>query len=409
LKRGIVIGGGLLLLLLIGGAASRFLLPGTGPEEGGPDFLERFWKRPLAPQGAPPADFTPLEASLGSEACRACHPRQFKQWQSSLHSRTMGPGVWWQFRVKTPEQVKSCMNCHAPLAEQKALAGQDLGWPGGPSDPRPDYVPADLHRKGLVCAACHVRGHRRFGPPKADALPADRAPHHGFAGREAFRNSRFCAGCHQFPDDGPSLNGKLRENTYREWRASRYADQGVTCQSCHMPDGAHRWRGIHDPAMVRKGVSASLRAEGDGAGGYRVTAAVANSGAGHKLPTYLTPKLFARLLLIGPAGDVRKRLDKAVIGWKADVEMTREIFDTRLDPGERIELSGKAARPAGSGWKVALWLDAAPQRHYERLFRYMFRQKDKMDPATQRLLETAYKRAQATRFEVLRKRVPLPP
>jgi len=55
--------------------------------------------------------------------------------------------------------------------------------------------------------------------------------------------------------DGFALNGKLLQSTYDEWKASRFARQGVQCQDCHMPDRRHRWRGIHDADMVRSGLT----------------------------------------------------------------------------------------------------------------------------------------------------------
>ena len=58
---------------------------------------------------------------------------------------------------------------------------------------------------------------------------------------------RILQSCHQFTPDGFALNGKLLETTYNEWKASRFAREGVQCQDCHMPDRRHRWRGIHDP------------------------------------------------------------------------------------------------------------------------------------------------------------------
>src|SRR2546426_5119071 len=42
----------------------------------------------------------------------------------------------------------------------------------------------------------------------------------------AFLRSEFCQSCHQFTADGFALNGKLLENTYNEWKASRFAREG---------------------------------------------------------------------------------------------------------------------------------------------------------------------------------------
>lgn len=401
-RSGWVVAGLLLAILAVWGGSQlpwgAFSTSGEEATEGA--FLEQFWAYPIPAQGAPPADYNPLEASLGPKACRSCHPRQFEQWQGSLHSETMGPGIWWQFRVKAPAEVKGCMRCHAPLAEQVALVAQDMGWETAPAEPPPDFIPGDLHRQGLACAACHVRDHRRFGPPAEDPLPAERAPHGGFNAKGAFRDSRFCAECHQFPEDGPTLDGELRQNTHEEWRASEYAERGVSCQDCHMPQGDHTWRGVHDPGMVREAVTMGLETAPTDGERVRVRGRVANTGAGHKLPTYTTPKLTARLLLVDPDGRVDRVVDTADIAWRADVEMSREIYDTRLDPGEGVELAGRVDRPAESGWEIRLRLDVAPRHHYERLFRYMFRQADTMDAATLEGLEEALKEAQATRFRL---------
>lgn len=394
---------GLLLVLLgVWGGIQLAGLPFSIGGDQSPEkaFLEQFWEEPIPAQGPPPEDFTSLEASLGPEDCRSCHPRKFEQWEESLHSQTMGPGIWWQFRVKSPGEVKGCMRCHAPLAEQKALVAQNLNWETAPPEPPPDFIPDDLHRQGLACAACHVRNHRRFGPPAEDSLPTDRAPHGGFKAEDAFRDSQFCAECHQFPEDGPTLDGELRQNTHEEWRASEYAERGVSCQDCHMPQGDHTWRGVHDPGMVREAVTMGLESAPTGGDRIRVRGRVANTGAGHKLPTYTTPKLTARLLLVGPEGRVDRVVDTADIAWRADVKMSREIYDTRLDPGEAVELAGRVDRPAESGWEIHLRLDVAPRHHYERLFRYMFRQADTMDATTLESLEEALKEAQATRFRL---------
>src|SRR5206468_1036453 len=83
-------------------------------------------------------------------------------------------------------------------------------------------------------------------------------PHGGVTRTPAYLASEFCRGCHQFGADGYVLNGKLLEDTYAEWKASRFAAAGVQCQDCHMPDRRHLWRGIHDPEMVRGGLTITV-------------------------------------------------------------------------------------------------------------------------------------------------------
>ena len=57
------------------------------------DFIREHWRRPIPPQGPAPAAFSPLERSLAPASCGTCHPDQFRDWQTSLHARSMGPGI----------------------------------------------------------------------------------------------------------------------------------------------------------------------------------------------------------------------------------------------------------------------------------------------------------------------------
>src|SRR5437016_14227197 len=84
------------------------------------------------------------------------------------------------------------------------------------------------------------------------------------------------------------------QNTYADWKASRFAREGVQCQDCHMPERRHRWRGIHDADMVRSGLTITAR---PGAARYRagdvavVTLRVTSTRIGHAFPTYVTPRV----------------------------------------------------------------------------------------------------------------------
>lgn len=375
-------------------------------------FLDRHWQMPLAAQGTPPAAFSALEASLAPQSCAQCHADQHRDWSASLHSQTMGPGMLWQARALPPDQVSRCLDCHAPLAEQKALLARELGWPNAPATAPPDYVPTDLHRQGLVCAACHVRAHERFGPPAAPGKPSGAAPdlpHGGFTETTAFADSRFCAACHQFPEDGPALNGKLLENTYNEWLTTRHAAEGRACQSCHMPERRHLWRGIHDPDMVRKALTADLRVERLAAGRLRVRAEVRNSGAGHYFPTYLVPKVWLRLVVLDTAGAERGLLAEAIVSRETDVWLSEEHSDTRLAPDETRRLEAELAAPSEPGWQVELRIDVAPREHYERMFAAVLSDSAvQLDALTREVLQAALVEARTARYSAAAMRQPLP-
>jgi len=379
------------------------LLSGCGekPAPAVEAFLSKHWTEPMPPQGAPPATFSPLEASLSPEACGQCHTKQLAAWRTSLHSKTMGPGLRWQLKLMDQDQGNRCLRCHAPLAEQKALLALEHGWPNAPKQPPPDYVEANLGHQGLVCAACHVRGHQRFGPPPRGEVAAD-IPHGGFTVSTAFGDSRFCAHCHQFPDDGPSIAGKLMEDTYRQWLASPYAKGGgkQTCQSCHMPDRQHLWRGIHDPEMTRRAIDVSLKLHALGDGRYEARANVRNSGAGHHFPTYMVPKVELAFYRHDADGGIFE-LGRQVIGWNVDTPITREIFDTRIPAGEARDFRQPFTAP-GSDWRVVLVMRVLPAEHYERIYRDSLSRADQLPAAAVPLLRHALAEAVAARYELLR-------
>jgi hypothetical protein len=210
----------------------------------------------------------------------------------------------------------------------------------------PAFDPA-LQREGVVCASCHVRGHQRFGPPPrpgAQGLRVPRAqlPHTGATYTGAYERAEFCAACHQFGPGGPSLNGKPLENTYEEWRTSPAARRGLACQSCHMPDRRHRWRGIHDPEMVKSGVRVTLaldRTRYRPGQRLRATVTVTSVNVGHYFPTYVTPQVVVRAVLLGTDGrPIASTEQEGIIGRQVPLDLSREIADTRIPPGGRFVL-----------------------------------------------------------------------
>ena len=336
-------------------------------------FVARHWRAPLAPQGPPPARFSPLEASLAPEACGTCHPAQLADWQTSTHARAMGPGVTGQLvemLASDPRGALACQHCHAPLAEQAPLRRDTLA-------DNPDFDPA-LRGRGIPCAACHVRGHERFGPPRRDGsvtstAPRETLPHGGVTRTPAYLASEFCRDCHQFAPDGYALEGKLLEDTYNEWKASRFAAAGVQCQDCHMPDRRHLWRGIHDPDMVRRGLTISVVDDAPTVGRVAARLIVESTGVGHRFPTYVTPIVVLRAELVDAAGRViAGSREERRIGREVTLDLERELTDTRLNPGERVELA--YARPlAGDAvaarFSVVVYPDAFYTAFYETLLR----------------------------------------
>lgn len=331
------------------------------------EFLKSHWQTPIPPQGKPPAHFSSVEGSLEPESCGVCHRAQYEEWSGSLHGKSMGPGVRGQTMESIhddPKMALLCYSCHAPLSEQQEKVvdkdgrssrftkrRQVPGWAPNASDDgeRPAMklktnhaFSASLQQKGLSCAGCHVRGHQRFGPPKRggsieNAAPALQLPHSGAIRTAAFERAEFCKGCHQFEPSGYALNGKLLENTYNEWKDGPYAREGKSCQSCHMPERRHLWRGIHDPEMVKQGVSVRLSLEkpryqvGEQ---LRAEITLTNTGVGHDFPTYVTPKIVVRFELADTDGKpVDGSAQEERIGREVTLDLTQELFDHRIAPG----------------------------------------------------------------------------
>ncbi len=304
------------------------------------DFLDGYWNRPIPPQGAPAAQWSTLEASLAPPQCGTCHVPQYEDWQTAIHSRAYSPGLAGQLVGREASDfgfVRGCLVCHSPLSEQQAR----LPLPGGGFGTNPDFD-HELKQGGLVCAACHVRGQVRHGPPTREGSTAPSAegmPHGGVVRTEYFEDSRFCAGCHQFASPAP--NGKSLQNTYEEWLDSRYATEGVSCQTCHMPDRRHLWRGIHDPDMVRAGVTIEWM-RSDETGGGRVGLRVTNSGTGHRFPTYVTPAVDVTLeLLDANRNRISGASRSAEIGRAVALQggVWVETRDTRLSPDSAMTLT----------------------------------------------------------------------
>jgi nitrate/TMAO reductase-like tetraheme cytochrome c subunit len=296
-------------------------------------FLKRHWAFPIPSQGKAPESYTQMESSLDPDACGSCHAKQYQDWRTSLHSHAMGPGVMGQLleiKSNAVGELRDCTRCHAPLSEQEVSLRKQL---------RGVKQIAALHEQGLVCAACHVRRHVRFGPPQTKPPAEGQSPHDGFVSTTAFEDGRFCATCHQFGADGYVLNGKPLENTYAEWQSSQYAKQGQQCQSCHMPERQHLWRGIHDAEITRKGITINPTAPTYRDGELSAQLTIINSGTGHDFPTYVTPRVVVQIFQESAdnkliAGTLREK----IIARQVSMDLSAELADTRLAPSEQMLL-----------------------------------------------------------------------
>ena len=313
----------------------------------------------------------------------------------------MGPGVAGQLKdlwKSDPESARLCLTCHTRLAEQEPE--------------RRGIFDATLMSQGIVCAACHVREHRRFGPPRREPLtpassPSAKIPHGGAIRTPAFLASEFCASCHQFGADGLALNDKPLENTYEEWRASPAAGRGLHCQDCHMPDRRHLWRGIHDPEMVRSGVTirrATDRQHYRPDDEVRARLAIGNTGVGHHFPTYVTPRVVVRMALVDMHGqELRGSAEEHSIGRDVSVDLTRERSDTRIPAGGRFTIAYRRRLERTTGVRLRAVVRVEPDHFYTGFFESLLNSAGEGS----REIVAALAASRQSAFELYRRDIPL--
>jgi hypothetical protein len=202
-------------------------------------------------------------------------------------------------------------------------------------------------------------------------VPRAQLPHEGATYERAYLRAEFCAACHQFGPNGAALNGKPLENTYMEWRDSPAAREGLQCQDCHMPDRRHRWRGIHDPEMVKSGVRVELaldRPRYRPGQDLRATVSVRSVRVGHYFPTYITPQVVVRAQLLRRDGSpIEGSAQDGIIGRQTPLDLSREDADTRIPPGGRYVL--RYARPLDRpGLTLRVTVTVYPDHFYTGFF-----------------------------------------
>ena len=247
--------------------------------------------------------------------CANCHAEIHREWQASAHARSAtnakfvqlyaGPHKRWNARGEHPDGSAVCAACHAPTLKSVTL---DY-----------DVREADgVAKSGIHCDYCHKVADvtdklgLRFGrdalfslrPAPGDALtfgPLDDAVRAGesFAHAPIYKDSRYCAACHEGTVFGVHAYG-----TYSEWLESPAKQQGKHCQDCHMaPTGrmtniapgkggiernprtlaSHRTPG-GELKMLASTLSLNVQRKAT-ARGIEVRVEVVSSNVGHRVPT----------------------------------------------------------------------------------------------------------------------------
>lgn len=363
------------------------------------DAADEHWARPVETGPSTPAE------ALYPETCALCHAEQYRDWKGALHSRSAGPGLLAQLAPhEDPETALSCYFCHAPLAAQSEMTLAEGASGEKNFSPNPSFD-KKLMSTGVNCAACHVRGAGVAGPPMQgpSAINAAGETGHVSVQKNIFKESAFCAACHQL-ENGYELNGKPLVNTFNEWKESEYSKKGITCQGCHMPTGKHLFRGIHDTETVKSAVRFDMESSVNGntvVARLRIT----NTGAGHLFPTYATPLVAVRAFLTDTNGkELEGTAKETAIGRKVSLDLETEFFDTRIPPLGSFEFNYETGRDAKASTLV-FEVQVYPDEFYNRFFENAL--ENRHPGMNQDELMEALKNTRESNYTLFRESIPL--
>lgn len=181
---------------------------------------------------------------LDPAQCKSCHPKHYREWQSSMHAYAAEDPVFLAMNRRGQRETNGelgdfCVRCHAPMAVREGATTDGLNL---------SELPAEL--KGVTCYFCHnatgveqsFNNHLTLADDTtmrggiADPLPtrAHGAAYSGHHDRNRAESSSLCGSCH----DVVTPHGVQLERTFLEYKESLFAKPGPgfeTCSGCHMP------------------------------------------------------------------------------------------------------------------------------------------------------------------------------
>ncbi|AKT36891.1 hypothetical protein [Chondromyces crocatus] len=297
--------------------------------------------------GAPVVVGEPGPAHLASR-CGDCHGSIHGGWSRSGHARSNQGALYLAMRSKS--EPVACDPCHAPL--RSILPPGDM-----------------LAEEGVTCDACHMLRDVELGPTRAKLtllLSGDKrwgtlcdAQDHYFhttGCSPLFKESKLCAGCHQWSTRAASGEPLPVLKEYDDWLASPAAAAGKSCQGCHMPavhgEVATGWTrrasvGSHEllgesGALRRGAVRLTMQVEENGQA-LRAEVSLTNTNEAHAAPTGFPGRQLALELTLLDAAEQKLSRSARVFGRVLVDEAGREVpfyaaqaqgSDNRIGPGQ---------------------------------------------------------------------------
>ena len=241
------------------------------------------------------ASIDELAKMYDSSGCKTCHEDIYKEWEQSIHSRSIfgtgrtaatikttvavGLTSWEYSGVKKPEDVQVkhlmiCAKCHLPqLAEATDDVAKEIVKnayiytdPKASDDAREQAV-AKLSKVNINCLICHQRNaitHKWVdGFPEKDTVYGFKDGAHADPAHPKMKESKImdesilCGQCHGL---GPNLeleNPSQCATLYGSYLWAYRAEGGQEkCQECHMKKSklGHNMQSYRDPGMAKAAV-----------------------------------------------------------------------------------------------------------------------------------------------------------
>lgn len=319
-----------------------------------------------------------------SEVCGKCHTDIYDSWKESMHSRSVSDPIFkaayiMAYFKRGKEASKLCLGCHAPTT--RITKDFDLDSP--------------ITAEGITCDFCHsvkeVKlahpdnpfvmdvGRVKYGPNKEGDVKV-----HDIKYSPLHSSAEFCAACHEYKPNGVPVM-----TTYSEWKEGPYAEKGVQCQFCHMPQtkgqvvsgsgaGAkeskvfsHNLAGGHSITQLKKAVKVKIAKVVRKKDRMTVHVNITNSGSGHRVPTGIPSRkllLYCEIRVIGGKVYKEKIIYEKAIFDKDDIELTSDADimlgegvsiakDNRIFPKETRKETFTFYLPEGREAQVAVWAD----------------------------------------------------
>jgi hypothetical protein len=342
----------------------------------------------------------PLDKISSAEVCGRCHRAIQDAWKGSSHARAMDSPLFQDALEAADTEFGAsarniCLGCHSPLSQQlgDTTFQRKVTW------------------EGVTCDYCHSiravnmsgqnpKAQLEFALIKSGPLKDAVSTAHGTVYSDVHTNATVCAPCHEYKN----AQGFPVLTTYTEWKASRYWKEGKQCQSCHMAAVAgdvvdpriqrssqvkinlHQMPGSHSVDQLNNTIKAQMNAVREG-GRVRVSVTVANTAAGHYVPTgsplrqvvlevradtyngkHLRDQRVYRRTVADAQGKEIQREHLAFL------KAAKEVSDTRLKPDEkRVETFFFDVTPGvATQIKTTFWYYYSPLASTESQKRVIF-------------------------------------